>query len=203
MALLRRWARSPWSYVPLALFVWVATLESGVHATIAGVALGLMTPAGTVGARRVLEELEHRLHPITSYVVLPLFALANAGVVLDAAGIQAALSSRVTLGIVLGLVVGKTLGIGAATWLTLRTGAGRLPLGVTRRQLLALAPVGGIGFTVSLFVADLTFEPGGELDAAKIGVLVASLVSAVLGAWLVARATRRSDADLAQGHLAT
>ena len=190
VGLLRRWVSSPWAYVPLAIFVWVATLESGVHATIAGVALGLMTPAGTVGGRAVLAQLEHRLHPVTSYGVLPLFALANAGVVLDAAGLTTALTSRVTIGIVVGLLVGKTLGIAAGTWVGLRSGVGRLPLGVERRQLLALAPMGGIGFTVSLFIADLTFAAGADLDAAKIGVLIGSVVSAGVGGWLVARATR-------------
>lgn len=184
-AMRRAPVRSPWAYVPLGAFAWLATLESGVHATLAGVALGLMTPATPIRGRPVLEELEHRLHPISSYLVLPIFALANAGVRLDSEAIRTAVGSPVTIGIIAGLLVGKTIGVGGASWLVLRSKIGRLPLGVGMRQVWALAPLAGIGFTVSLFIADLSFGPGPLLDGAKIGVLAASLLSGALGAGLL------------------
>ncbi len=186
---MRRRAGSPWAYLVPALVLWVATLESGIHATLAGVVLGLLTPAGPVRGRPVLEDLEHRLHPLSSFVVLPLFALANAGVALDAAAVTEAISSRAAQGIVAGLLVGKTVGIGVAVVLALRFGIARLPDGVRLAHLVAVAPLGGIGFTVSLFVAGLSFG-GADLDAAKVGVLVGSIVSGVAGV-LALRAVRR------------
>lgn len=135
----------------------------------------------------MLEELEHRLHPISSYLVLPIFALANAGVTLDVESVRAALGNRVTIGIIAGLLIGKTIGIGGASWLVLRAKIGRLPLGVGMRQVWALAPLAGIGFTVALFIADLSFSPGPLLDGAKMGVLAASLLSGVVGCTLLLR----------------
>jgi NhaA family Na+:H+ antiporter len=167
-------------YVLPALLVWVCVFESGVHATLAGVVLGLMTPATPRDGRPVLERLEHGLHPLSGFVIVPLFALANAGIVLSADAIDAALHSRITLGIVLGLVVGKFTGILGATWVGVRTRMGRLPEGVRTRDVAGIAAVGGIGFTVALFVSDLTFHHL-ELDEAKMGVLGASMLAAVLG----------------------
>jgi NhaA family Na+:H+ antiporter len=167
-------------YVVPALLVWLCVFESGVHATLAGVVLGLMTPAYPRDGRPVLERLEHGLHPVSSFVVVPLFALANAGIVLSADAIDAALHSRITLGIVVGLVVGKFTGIFGATWLGVRARVGRLPEGIHTRDLAGVAAVGGIGFTVALFVSDLTFHDL-ELDEAKMGVLGASLIAAVVG----------------------
>jgi NhaA family Na+:H+ antiporter len=167
-------------YVVPALLVWLCVFESGVHATLAGVVLGLMTPAYPRDGRPVLERLEHGLHPVSSFVVVPLFALANAGIVLSADAIDAALHSRITLGIVVGLVVGKFAGILGATWLGVRARVGRLPEGIHTRDLAGVAAVGGIGFTVALFVSDLTFHHL-ELDEAKMGVLGASLIAAVIG----------------------
>src|SRR3954469_874054 len=145
-------------YVPVGVALWVATLESGVHATVAGVVLGLLTPAGLVGGRPVLERLEHRLHPLTSFVVVPLFALANAGVYLGGGALSAAASSRVTWAIVTGLVLGKLGGVGGAIRGGLRTGAGRLPAGVTGAEVWGAAALAGIGFTVSLFITSLAYE---------------------------------------------
>lgn len=167
-------------YVLPALLVWVCVFESGVHATLAGVVLGLMTPAHPRGGKPVLERLEHALHPVSSFVIVPLFALANAGIVLSSDAIDAALGSRITLGIVAGLVLGKFAGIFGATWLGVRGRVGRLPEGVRTRDIAGIAAVGGIGFTVSLFVSDLTFH-GIELDEAKMGVLGASVIAAALG----------------------
>ena len=174
-------------YVPLGLFVWLATLESGIHATIAGVALGVLTPARPVGGRAVLEELEHRLHPYTSFGVVPLFALANAGVNLGGGRLAEAAGSRLALAIVVGLVVGKVLGISATTFLALRMRVGVLPEGVARSDVWGVAALGGIGFTVSLFISQLAYDDAALIDTAKVGIFAGSILSGVLGAFLLAR----------------
>ena len=162
-----------------------------MHAAMAGVVLGLLAPARPFGGRAVIETLEARLHPWSSLLVVPLFALANAGVELDSHAIHRAVQSRVAWGIALGLVVGKPLGIMLASGLAVRTGVGRLPDGITLRGLIGVGMVAGIGFTVSLFVAGLSFEAG-RLDDAKFAILAASLVSATAGALWIQFANRRS-----------
>lgn len=200
------------AYVLLGLGVWLATYLSGVHATIAGVALGLVTPArplaptavarewaeeldddpsaGDMAAMTALakatvsvaERLQHTLHPWTSFLIVPLFALANAGVALGGGALDAPGSLAIAAGIALGLVVGKTVGITGAVWLAVRLHVGRLPEGATWGRVTGVAAVAGIGFTVSLFVAGLAFEPGSPAeDAAKLAILAASLTAAVLG----------------------
>ena len=215
LVLALRQARVFWTpiYVVVGAGVWIATLESGVHATIAGVALGLMAPAHPVDPRgigdviegagelseetdaeslrrvtlqarevvSVAERLGHLLHPWTSYVVIPLFALANAGVVLSADRIGDAFSSRIALGIGAGLIVGKIVGITGMSWLAVRLGLGRTPAGVGWRHIFGAAAVAGIGFTVSLFIAGLAFDSAVQVDVAKIGILLASLTAGVIG----------------------
>ncbi len=198
--------------------LWLAMIASGVHATLAGTALGLLAtahpPSRTdlerAGARWRLfreeptpeyarsasrsvalaispnERLQHLFTPWTSYVIVPLFALANAGVELDSDVLARAASSRVTVGIVVGLVVGKLVGITAATWVLTRRRLGRLPLTLPWPPLVGAATVAGIGFTVALLIADISFD-GQELQDAKLGILAASLLASVL-AWLVFRA---------------
>ncbi len=175
-----------WFVVPAAL-LWVEMLRSGVHATLAGVLLGLATPLVARNGRPVLTSLEHALHPWSSFVVLPLFALANAGVVLSAAAVRHAATSPAAIGIVAGLLVGKFVGINVGARVAVRLGA-RLPDGLTGRALVALGLLGGIGLTVSLFIAGLSFS-GTELEAAKLAILVASTVAA-LGAAGVLRTIR-------------
>jgi NhaA family Na+:H+ antiporter len=169
------------AYVPLGLAAWLAMHESGVHATVAGVALGLLTPARPVEGRPVLESLEHRLHPVTAFAVVPLFALANAGVDLGGGVLGDALGSRLTWAIAVALVAGKALGIGGATFLGLRRGWGALPGPVPRRQVWGVAALGGIGFTVSLFIAQLAYEDAATVSDAKIGIFGGSLVAAAIG----------------------
>jgi NhaA family Na+:H+ antiporter len=185
---MRRWSvdRVAWYVVP-GVVLWVGVFESGVHATVAGVVLGLLTPTGSVGGREVLAGLEDRLHPWSSFVVVPVFALANAGVVIDGTSIEAAFTGAVAWGVVLGLVVGKPVGIMAGAAVALRLRIGVLPEGVRLRHLSGIALIGGIGFTVSLFVADLAFE-GALLGEAKVAILAASLLAA-LGGGLLVRAT--------------
>ena len=207
-------------YVALGIFVWFATFESGVHATLAGVTLGLITPARPllppVDADRiadalssdtdvtaeeiravsfrlreavpVTQRLQDLLHPWTSYLIVPLFALANAGMAVRGDTAADAVSSPITLGIVGGLVLGKLLGVAGAIAAAVRWGGGRLPDGVTGRHVLGMAGIAGIGFTVSLFVAGLAFEdaPGLE-DKAKLGVLAASCLAALVGSAILWR----------------
>jgi NhaA family Na+:H+ antiporter len=176
-----------WYVVPAAL-LWWGTYESGVHATIAGVVLGLLTPTGDVGGRPVLATLEARLHPWSSFVVVPLFALANAGIVFTADGLHQAATGAVAWGVLLGLVVGKPVGILGATALARRVGLGSLPGDLTMRSVAGAAFVAGIGFTVSLFVADLAFS-GEQLEAAKVAVLAASVLAAGIGSIVVRRSS--------------
>jgi NhaA family Na+:H+ antiporter len=186
-------------YVPLGLFVWVATFESGIHATLAGVALALLTPAAPVGGRDVLGELEHRLHPWVNLAILPVFALANAGVKLGGGELSDPTGRRIALAVAVALVVGKFLGITGATLAALRCKLGALPSGVDRRGLLGAAALGGIGFTVSLFITPLAYDDPLLVGAAKLGILGGSLVSATIGIAILmtggARAGRTAAAD--------
>lgn len=209
-------------YALLGLSLWLLVFESGVHATVAGVALGLVTPArarqtdlrpdevagvvgrgGAVAARDIrrtadavrgsvsaCDRLIDALHPWTSYLIVPVFALANAGVELTTDAFTP--PSRVFAGVTVGLVAGKLIGITSFGWLAVRTGIGRLPPGVGWSHLAGLAAVAGIGFTVSLFVTALAFDDPAFRSDAKIGILVASVVAAGLGALILAATRRRS-----------
>lgn len=128
-----------------------------------------------------LERLERGLSPWVAYVIVPTFALANAGVALTSDAVGGIVSNRITVGVILGLVVGKTVGILAASAIAVRLGIGRLPAGATWRHMLGLSTVAGVGFTVALFVTSLSFDAPGAGDAAKIGILVGSAVAGVLG----------------------
>ena len=145
--------RFPPAYLVLGLFVWVATLESGIHATIAGVALALLTPVEP-SARTI----EDTLHPWVSYIVVPVFALANAGIPLNADALEAAAGSSITIGVGVGLVVGKFAGVLGASALAVRVGVGRLPEGVGWTHMAGVAALAGIGFTVSIFVSGLALQ---------------------------------------------
>ena len=178
----RRFEHPGWFVIP-AVVIWICFSRSGVHATLAGVVLGLATPLRSRSGTPVLEPLEHALTPWSNFVVLPIFALANAGVILSGARLHAAATSPVAWGIALGLIVGKFVGITGSTWLAVRLG-GRLPSGLGARSIVALGLLGGIGFTVSLFIATLAFS-GPLLQTAKIAVFAASIVSGVAAAVLL------------------
>jgi NhaA family Na+:H+ antiporter len=183
-----------WAYAPLALLVWIAVYESGVHATIAGVALGLLVPARPFRGRDVHTQLEHRLHPVSAYLIVPLFALANAGVDFGGGVLGDALSSRVTWAVAAGLVLGKLIGISGTTLLALKLRIGTLPSGMAPGQVFGVGALGGIGFTVSLFIADLAFEDPLLTDAAKVGIFIGSICGGALGALLL---TRRGRGEVA------
>ena len=196
-------AMNPMFYLVPGIVLWVCTHESGIHATIAGIVLGLMTPVTRGPDAGPLEQLEHRLHPWSSFVIVPIFALANAGVRLGSTALDRAAGSAVTWGVFVGLVAGKVLGVSMFTFGGRRLGIGRLPNGVRAPHVIGAAILAGIGFTVSIFVANLSFA-GEVLAEAKIGVLGASVAAGILGAaWLAAvgrRGTRAApDLDSAEG----
>jgi NhaA family Na+:H+ antiporter len=184
---------SPWWFVLPAVVLWVEMLRSGVHATLAGVLLGLATPLVARNGRPVLATLEHVLHPWSSFVILPLFALANAGIPVSASALRDAATSPAAIGIVAGLVVGKFVGINLGVRLAVRAG-GRLPSGIGGRELIALGTLGGIGLTVSLFIAGLSFH-GTELDAAKLAILVASTLAAIAAAGVLRTIAPEPDGE--------
>lgn len=196
----RRGVRSLVVYGVLGVALWLGVLLSGVHATIAGVLLAATIPA-VVGASRTdgrptrspLVRLEELLHPWSAYLVVPLFALANAGVRLT--GGLDAVAGPVGLGVVLGLVIGKPLGIVGSVWLLVRTSVAALPAGITWPRLVALGVMAGIGFTMSLFIADLAaLDEAGHRDA-KLGILAASVIAATLGWVAVRRATQGASVE--------
>jgi NhaA family Na+:H+ antiporter len=171
----RRGVTAPTVYAVIGVGLWVAVLQSGIHATIAGVLLAMTVPAA------VLPRMEHALNRPVAFVIMPLFAFANAGVRLSS-DVLATLSWRVVLGIALGLVLGKVLGIFGASWIAVRSGRALLPTGVEWRRIFGVSWLGGIGFTMSLFIASLAFGSGALLDSAKVGILAGSVVAGGVGA---------------------
>ncbi|TDB72040.1 Na+/H+ antiporter NhaA, partial [Micromonospora sp. KC723] len=198
--LVRRRVRSWWLLLPLAAATWVLVHESGVHATVAGVLLALTVPVirsesagGPDAGPGLAEHFEHRFRPISAGVAVPIFAFLSAGVTVGGlAGLVTSLTDRVALGIVVGLVVGKPLGIMTATWLMSRFGRAELDEGLNWVDVLGLALLGGIGFTVSLLIGELAFGLGSERDDhVKVAVLTGSLLSALL-ATVILRPRNRS-----------
>jgi NhaA family Na+:H+ antiporter len=181
-----------WPYLVVGGFVWLCVLKSGVHATLAGVATALAVPL--TGAKSSeegpLEDLEHSLSPWVSFLILPIFAFANAGVSLDGVS-AAAIFSPIPLGIILGLLIGKPLGIYGCALVAIRTGFGQMPAGASNAQLFGTAVLGGIGFTMSLFIGMLAFpEPQASADV-RLGVLTASFASAIAGYIVLASSRNR------------
>jgi NhaA family Na+:H+ antiporter len=175
----------PAAYLLPGVALWLCVHEAGVHATIAGVVLALLLPTAPGRDNDPVEQLETALHPWTGFLIIPLFALANAGVLLTVDAIERASTSPVTAGVFTGLVIGKVAGVVLFVAVAVRLGIAHLPRGLDRSQVFAVSIVAGIGFTVSLFVAELSFE-GALLREAKTGVLAASLVAALLGAIAIA-----------------
>jgi NhaA family Na+:H+ antiporter len=230
----------PAPYVLLGIVMWYFVLQSGVHATIAGVVTAAFVPAslGRAAERlrdsaarirelardlteaespreawEVIDEreaelediahavsrqsaplyrLEHAIHPWSAFVILPVFAFANAGIEISLAGLGATLATPLALGVMLGLFVGKQIGITGAAWLAVRLGAGRLPEGARWSQIWGGAALGGVGFTMSIFIAALAFPDTDSLRVAKLAVVLGSLASAAAGVLLLT-VTRRSD----------
>lgn len=209
-------------YIALGVLFWVAVLKSGIHATVAGVVLAMLTPskpyyeegefeeaapelllryqeakaAGdheraeqalsqletlTQGTESPLDRLEHKLAPWSSYVIVPIFALANAGVALSGEMVSNAVNSPVTLGVAMGLVFGKPIGVLLAAWLAVRVGLAQFPRGVNLHHMIGVGLLAGIGFTVSLFVTGLAFDDPELMDEGKVGILAASTIAGIIG----------------------
>ena len=193
--LVQRRVTSWWLLVPLALAAWTLVHGSGVHATVAGVLLAFTVPVlhrDDEDERGLAEHLEHIMRPLSAAVAVPIFAFFSAGVAIDGwAGLTEALRDPITVGIILGLFVGKTIGVLGATWLASTFTHARLDDDLSWWDVLGLSMLGGVGFTVSLLIGELAFGLGSEADErAKVGVLVGSLVAA-MGAAVILRARNR------------
>jgi Na+:H+ antiporter, NhaA family len=183
-------------YVVVGMVLWLAVLGSGIHPTISGVALAFTIPLRGKRGAPMIEQLEETLHPYVKWLILPLFAFANAGVTFHGFGI-ATLLQPLPLAIAAGLVIGKPLGIFGMTALAVKSGWARLPAQCTFAHMLGAACLGGIGFTMSLFIGMLAFSGENELAGVRLGVLCGSLVSAVVGFTILRLAT---SAALAPAH---
>ena len=236
--------RSHVFYLPIAVIAWYGFLESGVHATIAGVILGFLTPSSPLygpgeldrtahqvlsyppdpsgesdesvpaeflqaeheldeyEARQLfdvaresispLSRMQHLLHDWSAFVIVPIFALANAGVSLRGIDLVGSITSRVALGVALGLVAGKAIGVTGFSWLVVKLGWGRLPSGVGWRHMIGTALLAGIGFTVALFIAELAYTDHAIVNLSKIGIFTGSMLAAILGYMLLRSAPETS-----------
>ena len=181
-------------YMIIGLILWVCVLKSGVHATLAGVTLAFCIPLRTKNAEpSPLLTLEHALHPWVAYGILPLFAFANAGLSLSGVTVES-FTHHVPMGIAVGLLLGKTLGVFGLTWLAVKIGIAALPQGANWGQVMGVAILCGIGFTMSLFVGSLAFVPGVSEYAGmdRMGILTGSILAALIGYAVTAAASRKS-----------
>ncbi len=167
-------------YLLIGLVIWVAVLKSGVHATLAGVLIALAIPMRKEHGVSLLQEVEHDLHPWVAFAILPIFAFFNSGVSFSGLSVEILLSP-LPLGIALGLFLGKQIGVFAFSWISVKAGLCRLPKGVTWSQVYGLACLAGIGFTMSLFIGTLAFETDEQLNAVRLGVIMGSVLSALVG----------------------
>ena len=194
-------SQSAFVYLPLALSLWYCAYRFGIHPTIAGVILGLLTPniARTKsnlidsedGSVSVIEYLEHKFHPISSYVIVPIFAFANTGVEISSQSINSALNSVIAWGIFLGLVIGKPLGVLLATMAARKIKIAEYPQGARNLDLIATGSAAGIGFTVAIFIARLAFDSPEIVNLAIFSVIMGSVVSALISL-LIFKTLKRS-----------
>lgn len=201
----RRRVTTPLVYIPLVLAAWVCMHDSGVHATVTGVLLGLLTRIRTDPgeASAPADRLSHRLHPISAGLCVPIFAFTAAGVDLRAIGLGAALATPIAIGVMAGLVVGKPIGVVGTAWVVARFTRAALPESIMWRDVGAIGVLAGIGFTVALLIAELGFAGiPAQLDSAKIAILVASVIAAALASVILlarnrayAAITRLEEAD--------
>jgi NhaA family Na+:H+ antiporter len=176
--------RSALAYLAPGAILWLGLLQAGVHPTLTGVILGLLTPAASAGTDQPLRRVQQTLHPWVAFGVMPLFALANAGLALGSFMPSSPQTGTLTLAIVIALVLGKPLGITLFTWVTARSRLGSLPAGLNWRGVVLVGCLGGIGFTMSLFLTNLAFADPTLVTAAKSAVLMASAIAAAVGVLL-------------------
>jgi len=189
-------------YVILTVIMWVFVLKSGVHATLAGVAAGMTIPMTARNGAPLLENMEHTLHKWVAFLIIPIFGFANAGVTL--LGLSPSdLLAPLPLGIALGLLIGKQIGIVGMAWIGVKAGFATLPDGVGWRKIHGLSLLAAIGFTMSLFIGNLAFDDPAQVDAVKLGVLAGSLVAALGGFFLIRAALPDEIAPEAQDEAGT
>lgn len=186
-------------YLVVGAILWVSVLKSGVHATLAGVVLGFAIPlsgkdGGHSDDESPLKHLEHALHPYVAFLILPIFAFANAGISLDGVSMDG-LTSMLPLGIALGLLIGKPLGIFSFSYLAVKAGFARMPEGINFKHVFAVSVLCGIGFTMSIFISSLAFvgAPDDFSTYSRLGILLGSTVSAVLGYVLLSRTLPKTE----------
>ena len=168
-------------YLLVGIVMWVFVLKSGVHATLAGVLIALTIPLKSKNEdEALLYKMEHGLHPWVAFLILPIFAFANAGVNFTGIGIDDLLQP-LTLGIAVGLFLGKQIGVFLATWIGVKSGIARLPENVTWRHVYGVACLTGVGFTMSLFIGSLAFDAADEMNAVRLGVVLGSVLSGLFG----------------------
>lgn len=182
-------------FIFLGIVLWITTYKSGIHASIVGAALGLLAPVAKGADKNyVNQRLEKMFLPVSTLIALPVFAFANAGVVLSWDAIVNPAAGSVMAGIILGLVAGKMIGITAASWLMVRLGWASLPIGINWRQIVGVSLMAGIGFTVSIFITELAFPDNPELiDTAKISIFIASGLAALVGSIVLAFSTKQGS----------
>ena len=183
------------AYVFIGVIMWTAMLKSGVHATLAGILLAFFIPLKSEEGPSPLKSLEHDLHSLVAFFVLPVFAFANAGINLHGIGLDQ-LMHPVPVGIALGLFVGKQLGIFGLCWLALKTKLVRMPEGMNYASLYGTACLAGVGFTMSLFIGSLAFEenPGMSLFDERLGIITGSIASGLVGYFVLAMALKKPQA---------
>lgn len=181
-------------YLVVGVCLWFCVLKSGIHATLAGVVIALAIPLEIPGERRsLLRQLEHDLHPLVAFLILPLFAFANAGVSLEGVSLSL-LAEPISLGVILGLFAGKQIGVLGATWIAVKTGLAKLPQGAKWMQIWGMSLMAGIGFTMSLFIGTLGYINNPlYLAEAKLGILMGSTLSAIVGLFLLYKACSNSQ----------
>ncbi len=181
-------------YLLPGILLWYCMLRSGIHATLSGVLLAFAIPFGKAGGVNPSEKLQHWLHKPVAFIILPVFALANTGIILSAGWPQSLLQKN-SLGILLGLVAGKPIGVLLCCWLAIHSKLCVLPEGMTWRHLMGLGLLAGIGFTMSIFITNLAFEDAGQIQYSKIAILASSLLAGMLGYFFLAfAASSRSSA---------
>lgn len=179
------------AYMVVGIILWASVLKSGVHATLAGVIIGFCVPLKGKKGEEPLHDFEHMLAPWCSFIILPLFAFSNAGVTLSGMGLSS-LTSPLTLGVILGLVAGKTLGVFLFSYIAVKVGIAKLSEGINFKQIFAISVLCGIGFTMSMFLAGLAFggDTDGLMSLARLGILIGSAISAILGYFLLKAFTK-------------
>lgn len=171
-------------FIIIGIVLWFTMFKSGIHATLAGVLLGMIIPGSRdeeAFKKSMLNKLEHAISPCSSYLIMPIFALANAGVVINMSSLSTIMSTPVSVGIILGLFLGKQLGIFGISTILVKLGIAKFPLGVNQKHLYGASVLGGVGFTMSIFISSLSFSDEAILSTAKISIIAASLLSAIWG----------------------